>query len=187
MVAPVAALSPEVPGGWYDFVLVSGGPDGGSGSSVLEGEATISGDVRVEDPGRFHRIYVEEREAAIDNLGTVATALVGVFLVLAAVNALAVSASDRKSELASMRRLNLTTSQINAMVGWEMVLTVTPAWLLGMGATAWMTLAMARGDVGAALWAFPWTVLPLVGAFGLAVAVLGALLATRSLMSSLTV
>src|SRR5699024_7287328 len=77
LVAPVAAPRSGLPGGWYDFVLVSGGPDGGSGSSVLEGEATISGDVSVEDPGRFHRIYVEEREAAIDNLGTVATALVG--------------------------------------------------------------------------------------------------------------
>src|SRR5699024_803329 len=103
LVAPVSALSPEVPGGRYDFVLVSGGPDEGSGSSVLKGEATISGDVGVEAPGRFHRTYVLEREAAIDNLGTVATALVGVFLVLAAVNALAVSASDRRSELASMR------------------------------------------------------------------------------------
>ena len=187
LVAPVSALSPEVPGGRYDFVLVSGGPDEGSGSSVLKGEATISGDVGVEAPGRFHRTYVLEREAAIDNLGTVATALVGVFLVLAAVNALAVSASDRRSELASMRRLNLTTAQINAMVGWEMVLTVTPAWLLGMGATAWMALAMAGGDVGAALRAFPGVVLPLVGVLGLVVAVLGALLATRSLMSSLTV
>lgn len=118
-------------------------------------------------------------------LGTVATALVGVFLVLAAVNALAVSASDRRSELASMRRLNLTTSQINAMVGGEMALTVTPAWLLGMGATAWMALAMAGGDVGAALRASPWGVLSLVGAFGLAVAVLGALLTTWGLTRSL--
>lgn len=116
-----------------------------------------------------------------------ATALVGVFLVLAAVNALAVSASDRRSELASMGRLNLTTSQVNAMVGWEMVLTVTPAWLLGMGATAWMAFTMAGGDIGATLWAFPGMVLLLVGVLGLAVAVLGALLATRSLMSSLTV
>ena len=43
------------------------------------------------------------------------------------------------------------------------------------------------GDVGATLWAFPGTVLPLVGVLGLVIAVLGALLATRSLMSSLTV
>ena len=185
LVAPVSALAREVPGGWYDFVLASGGPHVGSEGPGTEGEVPISGHTRAEAPERFHQTYVEEREAAIDNLGTVATALVGVFLVLAAVNALAVSASDRRAELESLRRLNMTTSHINAMVGWEMVLTVTPAWLLGVGATVWMAFAMAGGDVGATLWAFPGTVLPLVGVLGLVIAVLGALVATRSLMRSL--
>lgn len=177
-----SALDGGAAGSWYDFVLVAEGPGAAS-----EDVTAVPGTAISEDPGRFHRAYVEEREAAIDNLGTVATALVGIFLVLAAVNALAVSASDRRSELVSLSRLDLTAPQINTMVGWEMVLTVLPAWLLGMGATAWMAFAMAGGDIGAALWAFPWVVLPSVGVFGLLVAVLGALLATRSLMRSIAV
>lgn len=179
------ALDDRIPGGWYDFVLVSGEPGTQGAGAATEATGPVTGEARDEGPDAFHAGYVQEREGAIDNLGTVATALVGVFLVLAAVNALAVSASDRRSELASMRRLNLTTGQINSMVGWEMVLTVVPAWLLGAAATAWMAFAMAGGDPGAVASAYPWLVLPAVGLFGLTVAVLGALLATRGLMRSL--
>ncbi|WP_017616551.1 ABC transporter permease [Nocardiopsis salina] len=177
LLASTSALQGQVAGGRYDFVLAA--------QDRAASAAPVTGEARAEDPERFHTTYVHEREGAIDNLGTVATALVGLFLVLAAVNALAVSASDRRSELASMRRLNLTERQINAMVGWEVALTVVPAWLLGTAATAWMALAMAGGDVGAALWAFPWAVLPAVGALGLAVAVAGARAATRGLLRSL--
>ncbi|MBE2999195.1 FtsX-like permease family protein [Nocardiopsis sp. HNM0947] len=179
LLASASALQGQVAGGRHDFVLAA--EDSAAAATPVTGEA------RAEDPERFHTTYVHEREGAIDNLGTVATALVGVFLVLAAVNALAVSASARRSELASMRRLDLTTRQINAMVGWEMALTVVPAWLLGTAATAWMALAMAGGDVGAALWAFPWAVLSAVGVLGLTVAVAGARAATRGLLRSLPV
>ena len=79
-----------------------------------------------------------------------------------------------------MRRLNATPGQLRSRVGWEMGLTVVPAWLLGIGATLWMALAMAGGDVGAALWAFPTALLLLIGLLGLLLAVGGALTATRA-------
>lgn len=134
----------------------------------------------VEPHAAFVDSYVEQRRAAIDNLGTIAVALVGVFLVVAAVNALALSAADRSGELSAMRRLNATPGQVRSMVGWEMVLTVVPAWLLGLAATLWMAFAMSGGDVGATLWAFPTATLLLIGIFGLALAVGGALVATRA-------
>lgn len=189
LVIAEAALGNGSGSGWHDFVLVSGNGGGtadGIDRGALESEVSTAGTVVVEDRAGFRQTYVAEREGAIDNLGTVATVLVGVFLVVAAVNALALSASDRRSELGSMRRLSMTPAQINGVVGWEMVLTVVPAWLLGVAATAWMALAMAGGDVGAALWAFPWAVLSLLGAFGLLIAVWGALTAARGVLRSVS-
>lgn len=163
---------------WFDYVLVGGSGDGLS-PEALE-DVLSNGSVLVEDNAQFLDSYVEERRGAIDNLGTIATALVGIFLVVAAVNALALSAADRSGELSAMRRLNATPGQVRSMVGWEMGLTVVPAWLLGVGATLWMALAMAGGDVGATLWAFPTAILLLIGLLGLLLAVGGALTATKA-------
>ncbi|GAA1454808.1 FtsX-like permease family protein [Nocardiopsis tropica] len=177
------ALEGRVGEQWHDYVLVAA--DASTGVPDLR-EAADGASAMVEGREQFQSSYVESRRNAIDNLGTIATALVGVFLVVAAVNALALSAADRRSELSSVRRLSATPFQINVMVGWEMVLTVVPAWLLGAGATLWMALAMAGGDVDATLWAFPSTVLLLIGAFGLVLAVAGGLTATRSVLKAVT-
>lgn len=177
------ALEGRVGEQWHDYVLVA--RDDSTGVAALQ-EAADGASAMVEGREQFQSSYVESRRGAIDNLGTIATALVGVFLVVAAVNALALSAADRRNELSSVRRLSATPFQINMMVGWEMVLTVAPAWLLGLGATLWMALAMAGGDINATLWAFPSTVLLLIGAFGLILAVLGGLTATRSVLKVVT-
>lgn len=171
-----AALDGNASRQWFEYVLVDG-------SRALSAEAlgaVLSGGVAVEDHAAFLDSYVEERRGAIDNLGTIATALVGVFLVAAAANALALSAADRSAELSALRRLNATPGQVRSMVGWEMALTVVPAWLLGLAATLWMAFAMAGGDLGATIWAFPGPVLLLIGLFGLLLAVGGALTATRA-------
>ncbi|WP_017592832.1 ABC transporter permease [Nocardiopsis potens] len=169
----------DAPRGWYDYVLVGEEKEGRAAeaaAAVLSARGTAS----AEDPEEFLRAYVQERQGAIDNLGTLATAMVGGFLVIASVNALALSAADRRSELASIRRIGVTGRRLSRMVSWEMALTVVPAWLLGGLATAWMAAAMAGGDLGAALWAYPGAVLLGFGAAGLAAALLGALAATRS-------
>lgn len=163
---------------WHDYVLVAG-----ASADALESAVSVT--AMVEDRGEFRRTYVAERQAAVDNLGTIATALVGAFLVLAAVNALALSAADRSGDLSSLRRLGVTPRQTHAMVSWEMGLTVVPAWLLGVAATAWMAVAMAGDEVGAALWAFPGWMMLLFGVFGLATAVLGASVATRGVLRAI--
>lgn len=160
---------------WHEYVLVGGPVDRAELASVLS-----PGTVLVEDQATLRATYVEERRDAIDNLGTIATALVGVFLVVAAVNALALSASDRRDELMAMRRLNVGRRQIHAMVGWEMALTVVPAWLLGMAATLWMAVAMAGGEISAALWAFPWALLTGIGILAMLIALIGARGATNA-------
>lgn len=164
---------------WYDYLLVDG--------TVAPGalQAAVAGDLSARTHDEFLTAYVDERRGAVDNLGTLAVALVGVFLVIAAVNALALSAADRSDELSSMRRLSATPRQVRSMVGWEMTLTVVPAWLLGVAATLWMAFAMAGGDLGAALWAFPAAVLVAIGLFGLVLAVGGSLTATRSVQRTL--
>ncbi|MFC9086249.1 FtsX-like permease family protein [Nocardiopsis dassonvillei] len=173
-----AALGDNVGRQWFDYVLVAG--SGNDLSPEALEDVLSGGGVVVEDHREFLDSYVEERRGAIDNLGTIATALVGVFLVVASVNALALSAADRSSELSAMRRLNATPGQIRSMVGWETALTVIPAWLLGVGATLWMALAMAGGDFGAALWAFPTPVLLLIGLLGLLLALGGSLATTNT-------
>lgn len=177
------ALGDHVARRWSDNVLLGGTSASPDGAALRR--ALSPGTVLVEDHARFADTYVEERRGAIDNLGTVATALVGMLLVIAAVNALAVSAADRAADLASLRRLNATPRQVRSMVGWEMALTVGPAWLLGMAATGWMALAMAGGDVGAASWAFPTAPLCLIGAIGLVLALAGSLAATRGVQRGL--
>lgn len=163
---------------WFDYVLVGGEPSAGLSTAALQG-ALSPGTVMVENHAQFLKSYVAERRRAIDNLGTISTALVGAFLVVAAVNALALSAADRSSELRAMRRLNATPNQVRSMVGWEMALTVVPAWLLGLGATLWMALAMAGGDVRATLWAFPTVILFMIGLLALLLSVGGALTAAK--------
>ncbi|MFW5418625.1 FtsX-like permease family protein [Nocardiopsis sp. CNT-189] len=167
------------PQGWYDYILV-GEEEAGRAAEAASAAVADRGTASAEDPEEFLRAYVQERQGAIDNLGTLATAMVGGFLVIASVNALALSAADRRSELASIRRIGVTGPRLSRMVSWEMALTVVPAWLLGGLATGWMAAAMAGGDLGAALWAYPAAVLLAFGATGLAAALLGALAATRS-------
>ena len=174
-VVPQAALGDHAGAQWFAYVLVGGTP----APDDLRDALSPAG-VSAENHARFLDTYVEERRAAIDNLGTLAAALVGLFLVVAAVTALALSAADRADELSALRRLNALPRQVTAMACWEMVLTVFPAWLLGMAATAVMAFAMARGNLGATWWAFPWAALSLVGLFAVALAVGGALAATKA-------
>ncbi|MBF8191035.1 hypothetical protein ITP53_36070 [Nonomuraea sp. K274] len=69
------------------------------------------------------------------------------------------------------------------MVVWEMVLTVVPAWVLGVAATVWMAFLMAGGDVEATVAALPMGTLAAFGLTGLLTAVAGCLMASRTAMS----
>lgn len=172
------ALGERAGAPWFDYVLLAARGDTPVSTEAVRSVVT-GGNARVERQEHFLDSYVAERRGAIDNMGTVATVLVGFFLVVAAVNALALSAADRRDELLALRRLNAGPGQVRAMVAWEMLLTVVPAWALGMAATGWMAVAMAGGDLGAAWWAFPVAVLSSMGALAVLLAVGGALATTR--------
>lgn len=177
-----AALE-EAPGDWYDYVLVDATNEE-QAAQALAGVLPTNGTAMGEDHDAFLQNYVEQRIDTTDHLGTVAMALVGAFLMLASVNALALSVTDRAPELSSLRRLGLSPARLRGMVSWEMALTIGPAWLLGAAATVWMALAMAGGSVGAAMWGYPVGTIALFGLGGLVTAVLGALASSRTALRS---
>ncbi|MFD0886605.1 ABC transporter permease, partial [Streptosporangium algeriense] len=166
----------------YNRILVRAEP---AAQSRLHDVAGRSGLVKVESTEEFRQRYVAERAAGTSNIGILAVVLVGGFLLLAAVSALVLSAMDRAGEFNSFRQISAAPRQITMMVVWEMVLTVVPAWLLGVAATAWMAFLMAGGDVAAAVRAMPMGTLATFGLVGLVTAVAGCLAASRTAMRSL--
>lgn len=167
--------------GWYENILLADDGTGtGTGTEQRLTAALAGSGLPAEDPDTFRASYIEQRAGAINSLGTSAMALAGLFLVVASANALALSAADRRDELTSLQRLNADRGQVNRMIVWEMLLTVGPAWLLGVLATAWMALAMAGGSLTGALWAFPTAELGAMGLTGFALAVVGSLVALRA-------
>lgn len=175
LVIPESVVADAAGRGWYEHILLAGDAD----DAALAGAVAGSG-LDVQDPGAFRTSYIEQRAGAINSLGTIAVTLAGFFLVVASTNALSLAAADRRGELRSLQHLNATQAQVRGMVVWEMLLTVGPAWLLGMLATAWMAFAMAGGSLSATLWAYPWAGLSVMGAAGFALASGGSLLATRA-------
>ncbi|MEU8381520.1 ABC transporter permease [Streptosporangium sp. NPDC048865] len=182
LVLPSGALSGHVAMPAYNQILVRAGSAAGP---RLHGVAGPSGLVKVESTDEFRRQYVAERTADTPNIGVFAVVLVGGFLLLAAVGALVLGAADRAGEFHSFRQINAAPRQITMMVVWEMVLTVVPAWLLGVAATAWMAFLMAGGNIAAAVKAMPVGTLAVFGLIGLTTAVAGCLLASRTAMRSL--
>ncbi|MFF5205257.1 FtsX-like permease family protein [Streptosporangium sp. NPDC000396] len=180
LVLPSSALSGHVAMPAYNRILVRAGS-----SPQLHSVAGQSGLVRVESMDEFRQQYVAERVVGTSTIGILAVVLVGGFLLLAAVSALVLSAVDRAGEFHSFRQISAAPRQITMMVVWEMVLTVVPAWLLGVAATAWMTFLMAGGDVTAAVKALPAGTLAVFGLVGLITAVAGCLVASRTAMRSL--
>ncbi|GAB96529.1 hypothetical protein BJY21_000295 [Kineosphaera limosa] len=181
------ALGQHVAAAWFDYVLVSGEGEPQQDSlqnALWDALGGGPGSVTVQHKPDFLASYIETRRAAVDNLGTIAVVLVGIFLVLAAANALGLSVADRTGEVSALRRLNATAGQVRSMIAWEMALTVGPAWLLGAAATGWMAFAMASGDLRATVWAYPLGALSLVGAAGLLWAVVGSLATIRGRSSA---
>ncbi|SDM14756.1 ABC transporter permease [Nonomuraea jiangxiensis] len=186
LVLPGAALAGHVAAPLYDRILVRAESAGDPAlSQRLDALAGQSGLVKVETPAEFRREYAAERSAATSNIGILAVVLVGGFLLLAAVIALVLSAADRAGEFHSFRQINAAPRQISLMVVWEMVLTVVPAWVLGVAATGWMALLMAGGNVEETLRALPTGTMAVFGAAALITAVAGCLLTSRTAMRSL--
>ncbi|MEU0566537.1 FtsX-like permease family protein [Nonomuraea sp. NPDC005983] len=185
LVLPGKALAGHVAAPAYDRILVRGGSAADPGLyRQLHALAGQSGLVRVETTAEFRQQYVAERSAGTSNIGILAVVLVGGFLLLAAVIALVLSAADRSGEFHSFRQINAAPRQITVMVVWEMILTVVPAWLLGVAATVWMALLMAGGSLEATVTALPAGTLAAFGLTGLIVAVAGCLMASRTAMRS---
>ncbi|MFI7539171.1 FtsX-like permease family protein [Streptosporangium sp. NPDC049376] len=182
LLLPGRALSGHVATPAYNRILVQAEP---AAQSRLHDVAGGSGLVKVESTGEFRQRYVAERAAGTSSIGILAVVLVGGFLLLAAVSALVLSAVDRAGEFNSFRQISAAPRQIIVMVVYEMVLTVVPAWLLGVMATAWMAFLMAGGDVAAAVRAMPVGTLATFGLVGLVTAVAGCLVASRTAMRSL--
>lgn len=146
------ALSGAVGSRWYDYVFASGSATPQSVAAVVAPDT-----VTVDRHDGVVEAYMEGREAAVDPSGTVGVVLVGVFLVVASINALVVAHTDRFTEFSALRRLSLTPREIRSMTAWEMLLTVVPACALGLAAVLWMAFSMAGADLSAALWAYPAT------------------------------
>lgn len=180
-----AALAGHVAAATYDRILVRGRSADPKVSRQLQALAGQSGLVRVETPAEFRERFVAERSAATPNIGTLAVVLVGGFLLLAAVIALVLGAADRSGEFHSFRQINAAPRQIIVMVVWEMVLTVVPAWVLGVAATMWMAFLMAGGNVEATVRALPVGTLAAFGLTGLVTAVAGCLMTSHAAMRSL--
>ncbi|MEN3535204.1 FtsX-like permease family protein [Microbispora sp. ZYX-F-249] len=176
----LAAHMAEVP---YNRILVGTGsgarPDVRRALEDIAGTTTI---VKVEDKKEFQQEYVRERSANTSNIGILAVVLVGGFLLLAAVSALVLSAADRAAEFTSLRQVSALPAQITLMIVWEMVLTVVPAWLLGVAATVWMAFLMSGGDAGATVRALPLAAFAAFGVLALVTAIVGCLITARSAM-----
>jgi putative ABC transport system permease protein len=184
LVIPGAALTDQVAAPAYERILVRAGSDPAV-ARRLHALAGRSGLVKVETPAEFRERFVAERSAATSDLGVLSVVLVGGFLLLAAVIALVLGAADRAGEFHSFRQINADRRQITLMVVWEMVLTVVPAWVLGVAATGWMAFLMAGGDVAEAVRAMPTGTLAAFGLAGLVTAVAGALVTSRTAMTGL--
>lgn len=142
---------------WNDYIIADG-PDAAQAVATTLSTATVIAHTRAD----FLDHYVESRRSALNNLGTVGMGMVGLFLMVASVNALILGHQDRLGEITALRRLSTSVRQIRGLVTAEMIITVSAACLLGMLAVFWMTYSMAGLDLRATIWAFP--ALPLLGA-----------------------
>lgn len=164
------AVADAVGSRWSDYLLVSGTMSASSVDAALASQT-----VGVANHDRIVDSYVQGRSDIASSPGTIGIVMVGMFLILASVNALVLAQNDRIREISALRRLNVTPGEARRMVAWELLLTVVPACLLGLVAVAWMAFTMAGGDLSATAWAYPF--LPLVSVcVATAIATVGAAL-----------
>lgn len=166
---------------WSDYILVSG-PSSTSPVAAALAPQTVG----VQSHDNVLGSYVKGRTDLADSPGTIGVVLVGVFLILASMNALVLANNDRVRELTALRRLSTTPVEARRMVAWEMLLTVVPACLLGLLAVAWMAFSMAGADLAATVWAFPTLPLASVSVAAVVITIGATLVVVRGLQRRIT-
>lgn len=166
---------------WNDYVLTTGRAQPAQLTAALSPHTTTA-----TDHEGLIESYISSRNNLAGSPGTLGVVLVGVFLVLASVNALVLAHSDRLREFTALRRLNATPGDTRSMAAWEMLLAVVPASLLGLATVAWMAFSMAGGNLPATAWAYPLKPLLTISTAALIIAILASLSVVTGLQRRIT-
>ncbi len=187
VVVPRTVVAGHVTDPLDDAVFVSGAP-GAEDATVAAGLARMAGaDARVEVLERSQ--YLQRLDAEARKQSLAAYALLGIivlFSAIAAVNALAVSVSERARDLELLRLIGATRHQLTRMIRFEVLIVVSFATLVGALTAAPGVMAFSYGETGSIVPAIPawlWLGLPLTAAMlasvAIAVPLRGALKAGR--------